>query len=219
MTTFTESDYEKLHALVFRPDYSGYKPSVVEIPNGDGKADSEKRYAHVATKYLQTPEQRRDLMPFLEKAHRLALKAAALLSQLPPRMSLPDKYWPVLEYGALRILDYPPGAISNTHEDFDLFTLMMYRDQPGRFMSAEVDAPALQALRKVNAQAHLGQIGTEIGLGPATPHAVLASETRQKSIVYFAIPDHDMALPSGETVRAWLNRRMKASRTSFDEYT
>lgn len=215
---FTESDYNALHDLVFRPDYSGYKPSVVEIPNGDGKADTQKRYAHVAIKYMETDQQRRALMPYLEKAHREAQKGAALLSQIHPARSLQDKYWPTIEHSALRILDYPPGAISNTHEDFDLFTLMMYRDQPGRFMSAENDCEAIRALRKINPQAHLGQIGTEIGLGPATPHAVLASETRQRSIVYFAIPDHTSVLPSGVTVRDWLNERMARSRTSFKAY-
>lgn len=210
-TVFNKNDYDTLHNLVFRSNYAGYKPTVIEIPNGDGKADVEKRYAHVAPKYFQTDEERRQLMPFLEIAHTQALMIAKAL-QLPP------DYMPRIEYGALRILDYPPGAISNEHEDFDLFTLMCYRDQPDRFVSREVDTPTLVTMRKYNAQAHLGQIGTDIGLGAATPHEVLASDTRQSSIVYFAIPDHNSILSHGITVRDWLNERMARSRTEFKKY-
>lgn len=208
---FSKADYDALHSLVFREGYAGYKPTVIEIPNGDGKADSEKRYAHVATKYLRTEEERRLLMPFLDIAHTKAIEIASVLN-------LPAAYCPRIEFGALRILDYPPGAISNEHEDFDLYTLMCYRDQPDRFVSRETHSPALEVMRGYNAQAHLGQIATEIGLGPATPHWVLPSETRQQSIVYFTIPDHDSVLPSGVTVRDWLNERMARSRTSFKAY-
>lgn len=212
---FTEADYNDLHAAVFREHYSGYKPSVLEIPNGDGKVDSEKRYAHVAEKYMLTEDQHHELMPYLQFAHGQAYAIGKLLG-------LPDIYMPKMEFSALRILDYPPGAISNSHEDFDLFTLMMYRDQPDRFVAyafgTDDDPPALVAARKINQQAHLGQLGHAVGLGPATPHEVLPSETRQHSIVYFAIPDHASVLPSGLTVRDWLNERMARSRTEFKKY-
>lgn len=209
---FTEEDYEKLHALVFRSDYSGYKPTVVEIPNGDGKADAEKRYAHVATKYFKTDEQSRDLMPYLVRAHELACYAAGVAA-------VPQEFMPRIEFGALRVLDYPPGAGSNLHEDFDLFTLMCYRDQPDKFVSKYRQVSVrLAQLRTINAQAHLGQLAYEIGVGPATPHLVLPSDTRQRSIVYFAIPDHDAYLPSGVKVRDWLNERMARSRTVFKAY-
>ena len=49
---FTESDYKLLHSLVFQPDYPGYRPTLIEAPNGDDKLDVGKRYAHVSTKYL-----------------------------------------------------------------------------------------------------------------------------------------------------------------------
>jgi hypothetical protein len=110
---FTKEEYEKLHELAFQPDYSGYKPTVIEIPNGDGKADAEKKYAHVGTKYMMTEQQRTDLMPFLNKAHELALQAAGATD-------LPIAFYPDIRFGALRILDYPPGSVSNTHTDFDL---------------------------------------------------------------------------------------------------
>lgn len=209
---FTKEEYEALHALVFRPDYSGYKPTVSEIPNGDGKVDSEKRYAHVAPKYFTTEQQLNDLMPFLEKAFYMSVAAAGLAK-------VPKEFLPKIEYGALRVLDYPPGAVSNKHEDFDLFTLMIYRDQPDRFQADEVEeSKALTRIKLLNRQAHLGQLGEAIGLGKATPHQVLPSETRQCSIVYFAIPDHNAVLPSGVTVRDWLNERMARSRTEFKKY-
>jgi hypothetical protein len=209
---FTKEQYDQLNELVFQPDYSGYKPEVKEIPNGDGKVDADKMYAHVAPKYFKTEKQKSDLMPFLEQAHQIATNAA-ILAKVPP------KFMPDIKYGALRILDYPPGSVSNKHEDFDLFTLMMYRDQPDRFLADDIEeGEAIKLIRTINAQAHLGQLGEAIGLGKATPHEVLPSTTRQCSIVYFTIPDHDAILPSGVTVRDWLNERMSRSRTAFDKY-
>lgn len=276
---FTSEDYDKLHALTFRPDYPGYKPTVQEIPNGDGKVDAEKMFSHVAPKYFRTDEQREALTPYLERAHALAVEVGELIG-------LPPEFMPDIRYGALRILDYPPGAVSNKHEDFDLFTLMCFRDQPDRFLAHEpslggssptswppgsldpvrVDpdrivathpdgsvaetepvsdegktldglnqVALIAAIRELNPQAHLGQLGEAIGLGPATPHEVLPSETRQRSIVYFAIPDHEsrvvplwkshpaldalgVNLPTQPTVRDWLNERMARSRTSFRPY-
>ena len=212
MSLFTKEEYDKLHSLVFVEGYSGYKPEVKEIPNGDGKVDAEKKYAHVAPKYFKTDEQREALTPFLTKAFNLA-RAAADLANIPP------EYMPDIRYGALRILDYPPGAVSNKHEDFDLFTLMIYRDQPDRFVADEVrDSKAISRIRLLNEQAHLGQLGEAIGLGQATPHEVLPSETRQCSIVYFAIPDWESVLHDGTKVVDWLNERMARSRTAFDKY-
>jgi hypothetical protein len=208
---FPEEDYWDMHSIVFRDDYPGYKPDVIEIPHGDGKADAKKRYAHIATKYFTGLWHEKYLAPYLEKAHLLACKAALLAN-------VPAAFMPELAYGALRILDYPPGAESNRHEDFDLFTLLLYRDQPDKFCSEEVSSPALDAIRTMNAQAHLGQLGTAIGLGPATTHWVIPSDEAQHSIVYFSIPNHDAILPDGTTVRDWLNERMARSRTAFKNY-
>lgn len=208
---FTRQDYHNLHELVFRDDYAGYKPAVKEIPNGDGLVDAEKHYAHVAPKYFASAWQRAALMPYLVRAHAVACQAATLAG-----MSL---YLPDIRYSALRVLDYPPGAISNRHEDFDLFTLMCYRDQPELFQSDDQQASyAINQIRLLNPQAHLGQLGEEIGLGKATPHWVLPGDLRQRSIVYFAIPDHAAILPSGVLVRDWLNKRMARSRTAFKAY-
>lgn len=208
---FTETEYNKLHGLVFREDYSGYKPTVLEIPNGDGKVDAEKRYAHVATKYFTTQQQRVDMMPFLQKAHGTAMEIARAIR-------MPSEFFPQLETSSLRVLEYPPGAISNEHCDFDLFTLMLYRDQPDRFVSKDLGNQTLRYMRHYNLQAHMGELGTAIGLGEATPHSVLPSETAQHSIVYFAIPAWSAMLASGVTVKDWLNSRMARSRTEFKAY-
>jgi hypothetical protein len=213
---FTQQDYSKLSSIVFQPGYPGYKPEVIEIPNGDGKADADKRYAHIATKYLNGVVKASTLRMYLTEAHDQAVHVAELLE-------VPEEFMPVMEYGALRILEYPPGAVSHEHQDFDLFTLMLYRDQPDKFISDWHDMP--ENVRKVNAQCHMGQLGEYIGLGSATSHSVLPSETPQHSIVYFAIPNHHAMLSKYDldgdpdlTVREWLNERMKRSRTAFDEY-
>lgn len=210
---FTKAQYETLHALVFAPDYKGYQPTVQEIPNGDGKVDATKRYAHVAPKYFGDRWQAAALMPYLIEAHKMAVLAAW-------QMKIPKEFMPDIRYGALRVLDYPPGAVSNEHEDFDLFTLMLYRDQPACFIAHDQDDPpvAVRRLREVNAQAHLGQLGQEIALGAATRHSVLASDTTQHSIVYFAIPNWESRLPGGLLVKDWLNERMQRSRTEFRKY-
>jgi hypothetical protein len=208
---FTEEDYKKLHDLTFRDDYSGYKPTVIESPNGDGKFDAKKQYAHVMLKYFTTAQQRIDLLPYLQKAHRLATEIARAIK-------MPAELQPQLEASALRILEYPVGAFSNEHVDANLFTLMLYRDQPDRFCSKVMGNTTLNYVRHYNLQAHIGQLGTEVGLGEATPHWVLPSETVQHSIVYFALPSHDSRMPSGLLVREWLNERMPRMRSDFKAY-
>lgn len=73
---------------------------------------------------------------------------------------------------------------------------------------------------------HIGEIGELVGLGPATPHRVPARPYAQKSIVYFAMPDHAAQLPgtgaggfppqyvgaNGPTVGEWLRERIARSR-------
>ena len=198
-------DYQDLHTAVFLPGYPGYRPEVVESPHGDGKLDSYKRYAHVAMKY-EHPwwYTQRWLDGLLMDAHRLAVKVARALD-------VPKAFMPKLDYGCLRVLEYPPGAGSHEHEDFDLFTLMLYRNLPEHFVSDWCSMP--EAVKKLNAQCHLGQLATEIGLGDATKHAVTPAAQPQHSIVYFAIPDHAAVLPSGATVGDWLTERLDRSRS------
>jgi hypothetical protein len=213
MKTFTRADYDRLHALVFRSDYPGYKPAVQEAPNSDGKFDT-KRYAHIAPKYLSPLGA--DADSFLWAAYNMAFAEACHVAQAFG-MAPDDPFFPDSRFGALRILDYGPGDFSGLHTDFDLFTTMFYRDQPAQFVA---HGHALsEEVRKINAQCHVGRIGELVGLGTATPHEVLpVTEGRQRSIVYFAIPNHDSILPSGEMVRDWLNKIMASSRTEFKPY-
>ena len=189
-------DYRDLYRTVFDQQYPGYRPEVVESPHGDGKLDTTKRFAHVALKYEHPAWwAQRWLDGFLLEAHRLAVKVARALD-------VPEAFMPKLDYGCLRVLEYPPWAGSHEHEDFDLFTLMLYRNLPEHFVMETHSVP--EAVQKLNAQCHLGQLATEIGLGPATKHSVTPATQHQYSIVYFAIPDHAARLPSGVTVGDWI---------------
>jgi hypothetical protein len=55
MQPFTAEDYAELYELAFNVKNPGYKPFTFESPNGDGKFDFDKRYAHIAMKYLNDP--------------------------------------------------------------------------------------------------------------------------------------------------------------------
>ena len=206
-TPFSEADYSLLASIVFRPGYPGYRPNVVESPNGDGKLDSDKRYAHIATKYLDKSKmgrlEYRTLHLALEIAHDLAVSVFR-------ELNLPSTFFPVESRGALRVLEYPVDAISNVHTDFDLFTLMMYRDQPDRFYTSRNQPP--EHINSLNPGIHYGEIMELLGAGEATPHSVLPSDTVQHSIVYFAIPAWESILPDGRSVETYLNERLSRSR-------
>ncbi|MDB5716224.1 MAG: hypothetical protein JWO15_3621 [Sphingomonadales bacterium] len=215
--------YNALHEIVFSSNYPGYRPTVKEIPNGDGKVDADKRFAHIAEKYLKDygdEGAKKVLNAVLDEAHSLALKISR-------KLAVPEQFLPVRSYSNMRVLEYPVGAVSNLHTDFDLFTIMFYRDQPDCFVTQEKGLwntdkdHTMQAwcnldnARELNPQLHLGEMAEIIGLGPATPHEVVASKTPQHSIVYFAIPDHKAVLPNGMTVGDWLVERMSRSRTGW----
>ena len=235
---FTASDYATLHSLVFQPDYPGYKPNVVESPNGDGVKDVEKRYAHVSEKYLckeatgfidpeffnvpKNYDRDVELMHYLTKAHDLAVQVAVSLG-------IPQPFWPVRKYSALRVLEYNATATTAPHTDFDLFTLMCYRNLPEYFKYLSPSYPASADTRverlkthnratALNKQIHFGELMEEIdlteeGVWLADKHEVVASGGPwQYSVVYFAIPNHDAVLSSGITVGKWLEERMSRSR-------
>jgi hypothetical protein len=216
---FTVHDYNALHGVVFRSDYPGYRPTVIESPNGDGALDTQKRYSHIAMKYLrQFPAadaphfrarmfERDTLETYLKAAHRRAVEVAI-------ELGVPTAFLPSFEHGALRVLEYPAGASSAPHTDVGLLTLNLYRDQPeclhtfedrwGRgndWYSGVTRAPH-----------HLGRIAREIGLGPAATHRVIGSATPQHSIVYFAVPDHAAVLPDGRTVGEFITTEMAKMR-------
>jgi hypothetical protein len=195
----TKEDYDIISKKVFNLEYAGYRPTVKEIPNGDGNVDNTKRFAHVAEKYTKDAY----LLELLYKGHQLALSVAKALN-------IPEAFMPVRQYSALRVLEYPVGSFSYEHEDFDLFTLMLYRDQPDKFNYHWDNMPS--NVKVLNEQCHLGQIAAELGVGQAVKHSVSPSDTVQHSIVYFAIPDHKSILPSGISVGNWLEERLARSR-------
>lgn len=207
---FGPTDYAILNEIVFAGDYSGYKPEVREAPNGDGKIDSAKRYAHIAEKYLGDQGAWVDsyLRLFLRDAHREALRVAKSLG-------VPSAFMPDIRYGALRVLEYPVGAGSAEHTDFDLFTILCYRndaESDSSGLSFEETLAETVRLSGISHGLHMGEIGEIVGLGRATPHAVDGRDYVQHSIVYFAIPDHAAVLPTGVTVGEWIAERIARSR-------
>jgi hypothetical protein len=214
MTHFNEQDYDTLYDLVFQNPYPGYKPHTLEIPNGDGKVDLDKRYAHVADKYLGlvAPGPSDTLYAYLQRAHDLATQVALLLN-------VPEPFLPYRQASALRVLEYPVGATGHPHTDFDLFTLSMYRSEPARLVLGHKETiESERSLRTYKARTfspglHIGELGELIGLDYATPHHVEASTEVQKSIVYFALPKPDAVLPkTGITAGEWLAERYARSR-------
>lgn len=210
---FSEKDYQIISDAVFHKNYPGYRPNVIESPDGDGKWDNDKRYAHIANKYLETYTHPycRTLKEYLHQANEKAIQVAI-------KLGVPKEFWPVKQYSALRVLEYPPGAITNPHYDFDLFTLMCYRNVPEAFRYINPDERGGKLLlwaNELNRQIHFGEIlEFVIPAYKATRHEVIADpqDRTQYSIVYFAIPDHNAVLPNGITVEAWLAERMERSR-------
>ena len=203
---FSKEEYKQISEIVFKGDYPGYRPHVIESPDGDGVFDDKKLYAHVATKYLGKYENeinRVILNGYLEYCHSIALTVAK-------ELGLPQEFYPCKARSAMRVLYYPPGAVTNPHNDFDLFTLMMYRDDPSKFkfLSPEPESK----IQAINGQAHYGELLKEIGVCEPTRHEVVASDSPQRSIVYFAIPEWHAMLPSGISVGEWLEERLSRSR-------
>jgi hypothetical protein len=210
---FTTHDYSLLSNLVFRDSYSGYRPNVIESPNGDGNWDTEKRYAHIAAKYLgNRNSSSRVLYEYLDRAHERSVEISI-------ELGIPKAFWPKREYGAMRVLEYPPGSVTHPHVDFDLFTMMCYRNIKENFTYVgdknDYWCPGLVRANELNDQIHFGEISElVIPYYKATPHEVIADhmDRTQYSIVYFSIPDHEAILPNGMTVGKWLEERMSRSR-------
>lgn len=206
---FNQHDYAALHAAVFRPDYPGYRPNVIEAPNGDGRLDVHKRYAHVATKYLaqDTDEDRRALLKhYLDRAYAHALRVAFSLR-------VPRAFVPMIDACALRVLEYGPGVGSEIHTDVSMFTTMLYRDQPNRFRVHQDDHIDAVRAHAADPQMHFGRLGVQTGItARALAHWVEPADTSQRSIVFFALPNHAAVLPSGENVGAFVEREMAKMR-------
>lgn len=197
MKLFDSIDYQML-ARLFDVPYRGYKPEVLEAPNGDGNVDVAKRYLHVALKY-DPPKWAQE---YLARAHFEACRIAEAIN-------VPEKYYPKVENGTLRVLQYPVGAGSAEHTDFDLFTVHCYRSTPQDFIRTDQVDPRAAA---IDPDVHFGDIGQEVGLGQATRHYVPARNYTQYAIVYFAMPANDAVMPNGQGALAWISDRYSRSR-------
>lgn len=206
---FTDNDYNNIADFAFSSNNSGYKPKVIESPNGDGIWDTDKKYAHIAPKYLKELSffENYDFTPvwYYNKALEEAINICNYLN-------IPKQFWPS-KNSTMRILKYPPGSTTAPHTDFDLFTLSIFRNEIDTFKYLDVEDDYLLAMAKsISPGIHFGEIMTEINGAKATRHEVIASSKEQKSIVFFAVPDHDSILPSGITVGKWLAERESRSR-------
>jgi hypothetical protein len=205
---FTLNQYETLASFGFSADNPGYKPTVVESPDGDGVWDTEKKYAHIAPKYMKL------VNPEVDTSAIQALYDQALVEgkRICEALELPVQYHPGPD-STLRVLAYPPGATTAPHYDFDLFTISLFRDETRafRYLEGEED-PLLVKARGISPGIHFGEILTEAVGAKATRHEVLGTPWRQKSAVFFVIPPHETVLPSGITVGAWIAERIARSR-------
>lgn len=179
-------DFERLRTL-FDGTYAGYRPSVIEAPNGDGKLDTQKRYLHVATKY--------DPPKWAMSRFEACWYEARHISR---QLGVAREFWPDWDACALRVLEYPPGSDSAEHTDFNLFTFNAYRNTNDVIGG--------------DGKLYIGEIGELIGLGKATSHSVPTRPYEQHSIVFFALPDHNAILPSGVSVGDWVQERIARSR-------
>jgi hypothetical protein len=210
MKLFDKYEFEDL-SLLFDSTlkYAGYRPDVLEAPNGDGNIDDKKRYLHIALKY-DPPEWARW---YLARAHFEACRIAEALG-------VPDAFYPKVENGTLRVLQYPAGAGSAEHTDFDLFSVHCYRSTPEDFHRVDAVDPRAEA---IDPDIHFGDLGAAIGLGYfATRHYVPERPYAQQAIVYFAMPANgarmpdaacvSSGLPLGTTAIDWIADRYKRSR-------
>ena len=201
---FTAHEIILLANEIFREDYAGFKGDVREAPNGDGKVDFGKVYAHVASKYGFTPT----TLWFYHRAWEEACRVHDALD-------LPRDLRPSFRHSALRLLQYPPGHGSHEHTDFDLFTILCFRDpDPGGLYLGQPRPPAF--VHDVSPHCHFGEmLEVRDPSSPATPHEVYPMASNQVSCVFFAIPDHDAELRPGLTVGAWLDERIARSRVQI----
>ena len=202
------SDYDvALLRQLFDPAecYAGYRPSVRELPNGDGKVDEQKKYLHVALKYNPPVWAKRVLF----EAHGMALEVARALN-------LPASLTPDLAAGALRLVEYPTGAGSAPHCDMSLFTVNVWRSCANAGLAAHSHA---------GYSVHFGELAEVYGIAQADSHHVQGLPFPQVALVYFALPRHDTKLPHPAphlgagvpvpTVGDWLAARMSRSRATI----
>lgn len=167
----------------FTNGYAGYRPTVIEAP--DGKVlDTQKKFLHIAPKY--------GMDEFQSRCYSEALRIAREHAPVP------------LDYDAcaLRVLEYAPGVNGAGHTDFDLLTVNLWRSHP-ELMVCEAEKSLI----------HWGELAEDFIKRKPDYHTVEAHPTEtQKSIVFFGLPPPEMKLSSGQTVGQWLALRIAKAR-------
>lgn len=212
---YTKEDYDRIHKFAFSDENPGWNPDVIESPNGDGVWDEHKRYAHLAPKYfdqasVSSPSFYTEM--YSNGIFQLYHQARNEADRICRHLDIPKEFWSA-DDSTLRILDYPAGATTAPHTDFDLFTLCLYRDDMDAFkyLSGE-DDPLLERAREISPGIHFGELMTELNGAQETEHEVLGTDNRQCSIVFFVVPNHKAILPSGISVGKWMDERKNRSR-------
>lgn len=193
---------ESFFAEAFSASNPAYRPEVREAPNGDGRIDHGKRYAHV------NPHRYRHSVELIEY-YQLEFEKAATISRL---LGLPAPG----SDSTLRFLEYPPGVGGEGHLDFSLFTRLCYQSCSGLVVEPAAHA-SVALVRDLTGERllHMGEIATLINPGyQPTWHWVEPRALGRRSIVFFAIPDHAYVLPSGQTVGDWIAERKSRSRVN-----
>lgn len=199
-----KEEFDKLREYAFSDDNPGWKPGVQEAPNGDGEWDRTKRFAHLAPKYFD------DSTPtFVVDAWAAGMREAERASR---QLGIPAAMMPGPD-STLRILEYPPGATSAEHTDFDLFTLRLYRNLESPFKYLGWGGRELAEARKDFEGIHFGEIMAVLSERfLATKHKVTATPAEwQYAAVFFAVPSWTAMLPCGKTVHDWMQERKASS--------
>ncbi len=215
----SQYDYQTLYNAVFTDVYPGYIPTAQEAPHGDGVWDTGKRYAMIAMKYLSKYDGR-DAWFMEELLNECVANAVSVAIDL----GIPQKYWPDIQDSSIRVLEYPAFSLSAPHTDFDLFTMMLYRNRMENFeytyeltkhsTGKSRSAALLGDMKKTHPGLHFGELMELINPSAyvATKHEVTATPLTQYSCIFFAMPRLDVHLPDGMLIADWLKERKGRSR-------
>lgn len=214
-------DFQRLYKICFNQanHYPGYKPDVIEAPDGRyGALDEGKHYAHVAVKYLHGWDS-----PHKGWMESVLHDWTSYAVDRAIEIGLPMKWWPSIEDSTIRILAYPPGAESHAHYDFDLFTLNMYRNVRETYERLDPDrADRYDWVRdglESSWDMHYGELATIINPNfKPTKHRVHQDylDRTQYAAVFFAMPRLSLTLPGGVKVWQWVENRKEESRHAAD---
>lgn len=209
----TDTQMFTLLNTVFRDEWPGFKPNVIESPDGNAQWDTEKLYSHINKAYYSKVDHGKQWV--FNTPMEIHKQWCHYARHVAMRLGVPPEFWPQDEDSTIRILMYPPGASTARHTDFDLFTLPMYRNITECYTGVFDEDTIFEEVNTFQ-RLHIGELLHEINpTFKATPHFVKPDERRrwQYSAVFFAIPDHHAMLPNhGPTVGEWLEERKGRSR-------